>query len=335
MSRASWAARRRRRASSRLARLSALSAYHLRSFLSWNWRSSSASRRARSCSSAPAISACWRSRTPMKAAPGSGPSDGRAAGGERRRVAQELLAAARTGGVLGEAGGALDGAERQARERLGRGRVEVVPVHQVVRHLGVAERPELHHLAARDDGRQHALETVGDEEEDDEGRRLLDALEQLVGRRRVQVLDLGDDPDAAGGREGLEAEVGDDRLDLVDTDEVALALEQVQVRVHAPAGALALRARAAVLAGRDERRAELARELRLGEALGAGQQVGVTERARADDAREERLGLLLAGDAGEHAAPLSRRAAGRRRRRPRARRPRRRRRRARRRGSRR
>ena len=80
--------------------------------------------------------------------------------------------------------------------------------------------------------------------------RLLDALEQLVGGRGVQVLDLGDDPDAAGGRERLEAEVGDDRLDLLDADQVALALEHVEVGVHAVAGAGALGAGAAAAAGR-------------------------------------------------------------------------------------
>ena len=85
---------------------------------------------------------------------------------------------------------------------------------------------------------------------------------------------------------GLRLEVGDDGLDLLDADEVALALDHVQVRVHAAARALALGAGAAPAAGGDERDAQLARERGLGEALRAGEQVGVADSAaRASRAR--------------------------------------------------
>ena len=222
----------------------------------------------------------------------------------------------------------------EPRERLGRDRVHLVALDEKGAHLGVAERAELDHLAARDDGRQHALQPVGDEEEHHVGRRLLQALEELVRGFPVHVLDLGDDPHAMRGRERLEAEVADDRLDLLDAPHVALALEDVQVGVHSASRALALGAGAAVAAARDQHGAELARERRLGEALRPGQQVGVTQRAVAQRAREERLGLSLSRDRLEHGA-LSRRAAGRRRPRPPGRRPRRRRPRGPRRGSRR
>ena len=64
---------------------------------------------------------------------------------------------------------------------------------------------------------------------------------------RVQVLALGDHPHSMRGRERLEAQVGDDRLDLlVDVLEFALRSRHVQVGMHAVARALALGAGAAV-----------------------------------------------------------------------------------------
>ncbi len=101
----------------------------------------------------------------------------------------------------------------------------------------------------------------------------------------------------------LEAEVGDHRLHLLDADEIALALDHVQVGVDAAARTLALGAGPAAAAGADERHGELAREGRLGQTLGAAQQVRVAESALAQGAREHLFDLLLTGDVVEHGAP--------------------------------
>ena len=95
----------------------------------------------------------------------------------------------------------------------------------------------------------------------------------------MQILELGDDPDAATGGEGLEAEVGDHRLHLFHADEIALALDHVQVGVDAAARTLTLGADPAAAAGADEHHGELARKGCLGQTLGAAQQVRVAESA--------------------------------------------------------
>src|SRR5450756_947172 len=227
------------------------------------------------------------------------------AGEQQRDLLQELRPAARAARIVRQPLGALHGAAREARERRGLGSTEAVPLAQVRGDLLVAERTKLDLLTTGDDRRQHALETVRDEQEVHVVRRLFDALQQLVGRRRVQVLDLGDDPDAAAGSERLEAEVGDHRPHLLEADEVTFALDHVQVGVDAAARTLALGAGPAAAAGADERHGELAREGRLGQALGAAQQVRVAESALAQGAREHLFDLLLAGDVVEHGAPLA------------------------------
>src|SRR5450759_5263789 len=222
------------------------------------------------------------------------------AGEQQRDLLQVLRPAV---GVARQPRGALHGAARETRERFGRDAVEAVALAQVRCDDRVAQGSELDQLAAGHDRGQHALETVGDEQEVHVVRWLLDALEQLVGRRRVQVLHLGDDPHASTPGERLEPEIGDHRPHLHEADEVAFALDHVQVRVDTAARTLALRAGAAAAAGADERHGELAREGRLGQAFGAAQQVRVAESALAQGAREHLFGLVLAEDVVEHGAP--------------------------------
>src|SRR5665647_2190395 len=222
------------------------------------------------------------------------------AGEQQRDLLQVLRPAV---GVARQPRGALHGAARETRERFGRDAVEAVALAQVRCDDRVAQGSELDQLAAGHDRRQHALETVGDEQEVHVVRWLLDALEQLVGRRRVQVLHLGDDPHASTPGERLEPEIGDHRPHLLEADDVAFALDHVQVGVDTAARTFALRAGAAAAAGADERHGELAREGRLGQALGAAQQVRVAESALAQGAREHLFGLVLAEDVVEHGAP--------------------------------
>ena len=173
--------------------------------------------------------------------------------------------------------------------------------------LVVGDGLELDHLAARDDGRQHALERVGHEDEVDVFGRLFEALEERVGGLDVHALGLDDHPDAVGRGERPESEVGDELGDLFDADELALALDHDEVGVHAAGEALALGAVPAAAAGGHQRGAELDGEAPLAEALGTGQQIGVARAAR-QSAGDVGLGARLSGDVSEHAG-LGRRAA--------------------------
>ena len=70
------------------------------------------------------------------------------AGDQRRRVTQVLVATTRAGGVQGEAPGALHRPTREAGERLRDARIHVMSRDQERRELTVADRMELHDLAA-------------------------------------------------------------------------------------------------------------------------------------------------------------------------------------------
>ena len=218
----------------------------------------------------------------------------------RARVAQVLLPVARPLRVLGEAGGVLDRAVRQPRERPALRSLEAEGGDEVRLHLRVAQGTELDQLAAGHDRRHDALEPVGDQQEDHVGGRLLEALEQRVGGRVVQELDVGDDEHAVRRREGAQHEVGHDLVHLLLADDVALALDEVQVGVRAAAGTLALRARTAAAARGDDGHAQLSREGRFAEPLRAGQQVRVAEGVVVHGALEEILDTLLPGDEVEH-----------------------------------
>ena len=115
------------------------------------------------------------------------------------------------------------------------GHVEVgVPrtsLEQLAERLG-AEQPELEVLGPAADGGQHLLRVGGGQHEDHVGGRLLQRLQQGVGRRRRQHVDLVDDVDllAARGPEGgpghqvahgLHPVVGG-RVELVDVERGAL-----------------------------------------------------------------------------------------------------------------
>ena len=141
----------------------------------------------------------------------------------------------------------------------------------------------------------------------DVGRRLLEALQEGVGGLDVEPFGLDHDPDAAGREEGLEAQVGDERGDLFDADELALAFDHGEVGVHPAGEALAVGAVPAAPTGGHQGGAELEREAPLAEALGPSQQVGVARSAR-QRAGEVGLGPRLTGNVSEHRLPPARRA---------------------------
>ncbi|OPZ45563.1 MAG: hypothetical protein BWY94_01266 [Actinobacteria bacterium ADurb.BinA094] len=217
-------------------------------------------------------------------------------------MTQVLVATTRAGGVQGEAQGAFHRPAGETGERLRDARVHVVSRDQERRELTVADRMELHDLAARDDRRAHTLPAVRHQDEDDVGGRFLEALQERVGRALDEVLDLRDDPHAPPGQEWLKAQLAAHGLDLLEEVDVALPLQKMQVGVQPGARPGALRAGAAVAAGGDEGDAEVAAELRLGQAFRAGQQVRVADGALGDDPFEERLGPRLTGDTLEHGA---------------------------------
>ena len=178
-----------------------------------------------------------------------------------------------------------------------------------VAHRPLGQPPERDELAARADRLGDRPEVVGDEHDHRVRRRLLEVLEQRVGRVVVHQVGAEDQVDAPVGLERPHVQVAAERADLVDADHLAERLELVDV------GMLGAR-RAEQLAR--ERAAERA----LADAVRPVEEVRV-RRALVERRVEQALRLVLLGDAvclgnapvRPHAANLARRtrSAGRRR----------------------
>ena len=157
------------------------------------------------------------------------------------------------------------------------------------------QRVEAHGLAARGDRRQHLARPVGEQQQDDVVRRLLERLEQRVGRLVVHGVGALDDEHAPLRLERRVRRGGHDRLDdVLAAHHVRAARSdprQVRMRpvLHAGAGVLGIaRALGQQLGG------EGARRIALAGSRGAVKQVRVVERAverRADDRGGVRMGL--------------------------------------------
>ncbi len=139
-----------------------------------------------------------------------------------------------------------------------------------------AQEPELEMLGPAPDGRWHLLRVRGRQHEDDVARWLLQRLQQGVGRRRRQHVDLVDDVHLPTSRRaqsgmgheiahGIDAVVGR-RIELVDIEGAALG--DLDAR-RADATGLAVDGRLAVeRLGQNPRRGRLARPPRPAEEVG-------------------------------------------------------------------
>ena len=117
-----------------------------------------------------------------------------------QRGARERLGAGAQLGAERERQRALAVAEREP--RAGGGGLGVDPARlEPLRELGGGQRVEAHRLAARADGRQHLRGVVGQQQQDDVGRRLLERLEQRVGRLVVHRVGALEHEHAVGGLE--------------------------------------------------------------------------------------------------------------------------------------
>ena len=93
----------------------------------------------------------------------------------------------------------------------------------------LGQAPERHELAARADRRRERPELVGDEDDHGVRRRLLEVLQQRVGRVVVQQVCVGDHVDAPVGLVRAHVQVAVERADLVDPDHLAERLEREEV----------------------------------------------------------------------------------------------------------
>ena len=138
----------------------------------------------------------------------------------------------------------VEPAGRDARERgalllveLGRARRDRVA------HRALRQPPERHELAARADRLGDRPEVVGDEHDHRVRRRLLEVLEQRVGRVVVHQVGAEDQVDAPVGLERPHVQVAPQLADRVDADHLAERLELVDVGVHRRASCRRARAR--------------------------------------------------------------------------------------------
>ena len=138
-------------------------------------------------------------------------------------------------------------------------------------HRSLRQPPERDELAAGADRLRQRPELVGDEDDDRVRRRLLEVLQQRVGRLRVQQVGAEDQVDAPVGLEGTHVQVAAQLAHLVDPDLVAERLEQVEVGVRAALDALAV---AEQLAGEGARRQPLPDAGRTVEEVGVRRPVG-------------------------------------------------------------
>ena len=76
--------------------------------------------------------------------------------------------------------------------------------------------PEGNDLATRQDGGEHRLARPAEQDENHVGRRLLESLEEGVGRRGSEQVDAIEDVDLLARHDGRKRRVGDDLANLLD-----------------------------------------------------------------------------------------------------------------------
>ena len=164
------------------------------------------------------------------------------------------------------------------------------------RQDGLGQGIEADHLAARDDGLELELGRGADQDQDRARRRLLQGLQEGVGRLVVHVVDVVDDGDLSLAPGGLETELGAEVADHADGQLLAILgpgdLEQVGVRarldLHAAGTGAAGLEHGLGISLAEEGLGELPGEGPLADALGPDEQKRVVE-PPAPQVRAERL----------------------------------------------
>ncbi len=208
------------------------------------------------------------------------------------------------GGVgIEEPAGTVEPPGGGARERTD---LVLAPVRRAGRDP-LADRPfrepaEGDELATREDRRRERAELARDEDDDGVGRRLLEVLQQRVGRVRVHAVGVENQVDAAVGLERAHVEVVAQGADVVDADHLAERLEDVEVGMRA-------RLDAALVA--EQRGGEREGSRPLADPGRPVQEVRVS-RAVGERRLEQplRLGLLRNGREGLHTPPRRARRRG-------------------------
>ena len=171
-------------------------------------------------------------------------------------------------------------AEREPRAGAGADGIDAARL-QPLGELPRRRRVEAHALAARGDRRQHLRRAVGEEDQDDVARRLLERLEQRVGGRVVHRVGALEHEHAPGRLERRVRGGGHHRLvDVAAQHDVGAARRhpgEVGMRAGERAGAGVLRVGRVA---REQLGGELARGLALARAGRAVEQVGVRGRSR-------------------------------------------------------
>ena len=171
-------------------------------------------------------------------------------------------------------------AERQARARGRRVGLDALP-DQALGELVGGQRVEAHRLAARGDRRHHLAGPVGQQQQDDVGRGLLERLEQRVGRLVVHRLGALEHEHAVGGLERRSRGGGDHGLADVAAQHLVRAARrdprEVGVRAVHHARARGLDPSHPGRAAREQRRGERAGGGALAAARRAVQEVGVRQ----------------------------------------------------------
>lgn len=108
--------------------------------------------------------------------------------------------------------GAIAGLQRHARLLGACARV----LHHDARRLGNRDGAERHHLAARDDGGQHAFAGAREQDEHHVGGRLLERFQERVGRLHAEQVHSIEDVDLAICLDGRQGRVGHDAAHLLD-----------------------------------------------------------------------------------------------------------------------
>jgi|GEM_PF-6238320 len=113
---------------------------------------------------------------------------------------------------------------------------------QLQLHLVVGEGHELEDLAARLDGGQDEIEVLRQQDEQVAGQRLLQGLEEGVGRGLVQALGLAQDEHAAIPLQRPPVGGGDQLVQLALAVELAVGVQHLDVGIEAAVDGQAVRA---------------------------------------------------------------------------------------------
>ena len=113
------------------------------------------------------------------------------------------------------------------------GRIDAVALTQSLGDLARRRGAEVDGARARSDGGEDILGTRGTQQPHEMGRRLLEHLEQHVGRRWRETVSILDDDDVPGGISGYEERPLDEFLSIVHAIAQRLGPDQIHIGMRA------------------------------------------------------------------------------------------------------